>query len=127
MGDKKTVLVVEDNDFVRAQIVGYLGDAGHAPLEAREGSAALDILHGDPAVDLAIVDVRMEPMGGFEFIRELRGQDNHTPVILVTGDQTSDVLEQSGKLGVGAVLMKPVEKERLLKSVERAMKTGRRP
>lgn len=125
MSDAKTVLVVEDNDFVRMQIVGYLKEAAYTPLEAREGNAALEHM-GRSDVDMAIVDVQMEPMGGFEFIRELRSRDYHTPVILVTGDQTSDILEQSGKLGVGAVLMKPVEKDRLLKTVERVHKTGAR-
>jgi FixJ family two-component response regulator len=43
------------------------------------------------------------------------------PVILVTGDDTADLLEQAGKYGVAAVLMKPVEKERLVRTVERTL------
>jgi CheY-like chemotaxis protein len=126
MAEKATVLVVEDNDFVRMQVVNYLKETGHDILEAQEGLAALDIMKQNVAVDLAIVDVRMEPLNGFEFIKVLRSQDIATPVILVTGDQTSDILEQAGKLGVSAVLMKPVDKKRLLGTVERALQQARR-
>lgn len=122
MEKQSTVLVVEDNDFVRMQIVSFLKSAGHKILEATEGNAALDIMGDD--VDLAIVDVRMEPMGGFEFISMLQADDYDIPVVLVTGDQNSTLLEKAGKLGVVSVLMKPVQKERLLSMVERILNRG---
>lgn len=125
MSEKGTVLVVEDNDFVRMQIVSYLKGAAFTPVEAAEGEAALDRM-ADGNVDLAVVDVRMEPMGGFEFIKVLRSRNIETPVVLVTGDQTPDLLEKAGKLGVSAVLMKPVEKDRLVHTVERTIMQMRR-
>ncbi len=125
MPEKKTVLVVEDNDFVRMQIASYLKEADYAILEAKEGEAALDVMQENAAIDLAIVDVRMEPVGGFEFVKDIRSREIHTPVILVTGDQTSDILEQAGKLGVSAVLMKPIEKKRLVGTVDRTLKVRR--
>ncbi len=125
MNKGNLVLVVEDNDFVRMQIVTYLTEAGFGILEASEGEAALDHMANDN-IALAIVDVRMEPVGGFEFIKAIRGRDIETPVILVTGDQTPDLLEQAGKWGVSAVLMKPVQKERLLKTVTRTIENSKR-
>ena len=126
MSENNLILVVEDNDFVRMQIVSYLKGASFATLEASGGEAALDQMESSKDIALAIVDVRMEPMGGFEFIKDLRSRDIKTPVILVTGDQTSDLLEKAGKLGVSAVLMKPVEKDRLVKTVQRTIETLRR-
>lgn len=124
MPERRKVLVVEDNDFVRMQIVSHLKGAGHDVLEASDGDVALSRIEQDSAVDLAIVDVRMDPMGGFEFIKILRGEENKMPVILVTGDDTADLLEQAGKYGVAAVLMKPVEKDRLVRTVERTLATA---
>ena len=121
MPETHTVLVVEDNDFVRMQIVSFLKDASYNVLEATEGGAALDSVYDHDDIDLAIVDVRMEPIGGFEFIKAIRGRNINTPVILATGDQTPDLLEQAQKWGVSAVLMKPVQKDRLLKMVERTI------
>jgi CheY-like chemotaxis protein len=70
---------------------------------------------------MAIVDVRMEPVDGFTFVRALRGMESDIPVILVTGDNAPDILEKSGDWNVSAVLIKPVEKERLVKAVERSL------
>ena len=123
MSEKNTILVVEDNDFVRTQISGFLKAAGHDVVEAREGAAALSMMtDAGRGIGLAIVDVRMEPVDGFEFIRDLRRYEIRTPVILATGDQTTDLLEQARKFEVSAVLMKPVEKDRLLNTVERVLK-----
>ena len=126
MAEASKILVVEDNDFVRMQICAFLKETPHVVLEAREGDAALDVIQDGKDIDLAIVDVRMEPMGGFDFITWLRSRQIMTPVVLVTGDQTPDMLEKAGKLGVSAVLMKPVEKKRLLGTVERALAQARR-
>lgn len=126
MSVKNAVLVVEDNDFVRMQIVRFLSDASFTVIEASGGEDALDIMASNPAIGLAIVDVRMEPVGGFAFIKALRGRNMTTPVILVTGDQTPDLLEQAGKVGVAAVLMKPVQKERLVMTVTKTLQSARR-
>ena len=126
MSDKYLVLIVEDNDFVRAQIVKYLNDEGVDTLEAADGNAGLDEMASNDGIDLAIVDVRMEPVGGFEFIKAVRGRDIETPVVLVTGDQTPDLLERAGQWGVSAVLMKPVEKDRLVKTVTRTIAASKR-
>ena len=125
MSEKSKILVVEDNDFVRMQIVRYLIDAGHDVCEAVEGGEAIEMVK-TTEVDLAIVDVRMEPVDGFEFIRALRGMDIQIPVILATGDNSPDILEKCAEWSVGAVLIKPVQKERLVMAVERSLAMAKR-
>lgn len=124
MTEKSKILVAEDNDFVRMQIVKFLTDASYETVEAASGDVALNLVQD--GIDLAIVDVRMEPVDGFEFIRSLRGMGLDIPVILVTGDQNPDLLSEAGKWGVGAVLMKPVQKDRLLKTVDRTLEVRKR-
>ncbi len=120
MSDPSTILVAEDNDFVRMQIVKYLQDVGHNVVEAIDGNSALEVVKSQ-SVDLTIVDVRMEPVDGFDFIRSIRGMELDIPVILITGDNAPDILEKSGDWGVAALLIKPVQKERLVKAVERSL------
>ncbi len=120
MTDTATILVAEDNDFVRMQIVKYLQSAGHKTIEANDGNAALEQIKKEK-IDLTVVDVRMEPVDGFDFIRAIRGLDIQIPVILVTGDNSPDILEKSSDFGVSAMLVKPVEKERLVKAVDRSL------
>lgn len=124
MSEKNTILVVEDNDFVRTQIVRYLGDAGYKIVEASDGDSAFALMSKEIAI--AIVDVRMEPVGGFEFIRSLQQDGYNIPVILVTGDQDHDLLQRAGQHGVGAVLLKPVKKDRLISMVGRMLEKSRK-
>ncbi len=117
---QKNILVIEDNDFVRMQLCRFLIDEGFEALEAIDGEQALYILSGN-SIDMIVADVRMEPVNGFELISVLRGQGNKTPVLVVTGDENADILSEASRLGVAAVLKKPVQKERLIKSVSRIL------
>ncbi len=108
----------------------YLAETGADVIEASQGDQALDFMKQhyikrDP-ISLAIVDVRMEPVDGFEFIRSIRGLDMDTPVILVTGDNNPDLLEKAGTWGVSAVMIKPVQKDRLVKTVTRTIEAYKR-
>lgn len=125
MIENSKILVVEDNDFVRMQIVRYLKELGADVTEASEGNAALAAV-SEARHDMCIVDVRMEPMDGFGFIKAMRGKDMDTPVILVTGDNNPDLLDNARTWGVGAVLIKPVQKERLIKAVEKTIQAYRK-
>jgi DNA-binding NtrC family response regulator len=106
------------------QIVTFLKGAGYETLEASDGDTALDVINAD--VSLAVVDVKMEPMGGFDFISIMHDEGYKIPVVLVTGDQDSDILEKAGKLGVATILMKPVQKDRLISMVGRLLERGSR-
>lgn len=124
MEKPKRILVAEDNDFVRMQIVSFLKDDGYETAESSDGQQAVNAAKEE--FDLVIADVRMEPVSGFDFIKIIRSSGNNTPVILVTGDETPDLLNEASKLGVLAVLKKPVNKERLSKTISRTLLTERR-
>ncbi|OFW86983.1 MAG: hypothetical protein A3J37_08550 [Alphaproteobacteria bacterium RIFCSPHIGHO2_12_FULL_45_9] len=119
MSQGEKILIVEDNDFVRMQVVSYLQDAGYEVVEATNGAAGLTMITSD--LSLIIVDVRMAPIDGFEFIKAVRGRNTTLPLILVTGDQNPDLLNEASKWSVSAVLMKPVQRERLISMAERAI------
>ena len=127
MPENNKIMVVEDNDFVRMQIVRFLIDEGYHVVECTDGEDAVQKVKDEKGkVSMAIVDVRMEPIDGFEFIRTIRGFGITIPVILVTGDQNPDLLSESAKLGVAAVLMKPVQRDRLITTISRTLRVGKR-
>jgi DNA-binding NtrC family response regulator len=119
MSEQLKILIVEDNDFVRMQMVSYLQEAGYSVSEAVNGGMGLRMI--TPDLSLVIVDVRMAPIDGFEFIKAIRGRDTNLPLLLVTGDQNPDLLNEASKWSVSAVLMKPVHKDRLITMSERAI------
>jgi CheY-like chemotaxis protein len=119
MPQGEKILVIEDNDFVRMQIVTYLQEAGYTVVEAPNGGRALGMM--TPDIALVVLDVRMAPIDGFEFIKAIRGRNAVLPLILVTGDQNPDLLNEASKWAVSAVLMKPVQRDRLVSMAKRAI------
>ena len=117
------VLIVEDNDFVRTQISRILEkDGRYIPLEAASSEEAMTHINdNNNNIQCMLVDVRMEPEDGFDFLQRIRAADIQTPAILVTGDQNPDLLAKASNMGVNSLLMKPVNKDRLIQMVDRAI------
>lgn len=126
MVDSCKILVVEDNDFVRMQIVKFLESDNYKCLEATNVSEAVSMVKNEQDIRCMLVDVRMEPEDGFDFLNKMNVLDVSIPCILVTGDQNTDILSKASGLGVVSVLMKPVNRDRLLKMVERAIASSGR-
>lgn len=112
MTEKKLVLVVDDNATFRHYLSALVKDAGHVAIEAADGQTALDMLQGEKP-DAMLLDLLMEPMSGFELRRQVNGTANDAPTILVTGDESSDVLWRAQQLGCSGVLRKPVMPKQL--------------
>ena len=111
-GGSETILVVEDEDLVRALATRSLAERGYRVIEAREGSEALRQLELHPSgVDLVISDVVMPEMGGRELARRLGTQRPSLPVLFISGYTGEDVI-QRGLLEPGApFLPKPFSPE----------------
>ncbi len=109
---KLRVLVVDDNQHMRAIIGAILKSAGITQTrDASHGGQALVILRDFPA-DVAIVDFQMSPMDGLEFTRALRNSDTSPnpslPVIMMTGHADQARVIQARDAGVSEFLVKPV-------------------
>ena len=83
-----TILIADDEARIRQLVSDFLKRDGHTILEAADGKTALELIENRrPTLDLAILDVMMPGMDGFEVLREVREQetgDNHLPVMLLT-------------------------------------------
>lgn len=114
------ILVAEDNDVSREMLVGILRAKNYQVYSAIDGESAIKVIE-DRSIHLALVDVNMAPKGGFSFVKYLVAQGIKLPVILVTADDSADMLVEASSLGVAQVLQKPVRPDRLLQAVERTL------
>jgi CheY-like chemotaxis protein len=80
-----TVLVVEDNDDVRAQIVEALKDNGCVVLQARDGPEGLRALQSAENLDLLVTDVGLPGLNGRQLADAGRAMNANLLVLLVTG------------------------------------------
>lgn len=110
--DQQRILVVDDDDSVRAALTRFLQKTGYEAVPANGGAAAIEILsHGKFAAMLC--DIRMPGMTGVELLPKVMELDADLAVIMLTavGDPSSAI--QCLKLGAFDYLIKPVELEEL--------------
>lgn len=120
-----TILVVDDDESMRAFYLATLRRAKYEPLVAENGSAALEIL-SSTHVDCMLIDSRMPIMTGPETVAKLRSLPQFflLPIIMVTG---SDGLEERIKgldLGANDYLVKPVDPSELLARIRAHLRTS---
>ncbi|MFN8525732.1 MAG: response regulator [Chloroflexota bacterium] len=116
------VLVVDDDDSVRAGLAQALELAGYLVRVESNGRAALDGLDGhDP--HLVILDVVMPEMDGLAFVRELdrRGLRPTLRVLLISAN--TDGHERATELRTDGFLRKPLRLSALLAEVARILET----
>ena len=107
------ILLVDDDPTVRSVVAGYLQKAGYRvdPVgDGREAAARLD----DTAYDLAILDVMLPGMDGLSLLKQLRGANDPTPVILLTarGEEVDRI--EGIELGADDYVVKPFSPRELV-------------
>jgi two-component system, chemotaxis family, chemotaxis protein CheY len=120
------VVVVEDEKVMSTFILNSLRRIGILDLYAfTDGASALkEIVSLKP--DLIITDVHMEPVGGIEFVRALRGaSDNrisNTKVIFLSADSSAATVGEALPLNVVGYIVKPPSLAALTAKIELALK-----
>jgi len=116
------LLVVEDDDDVRAAVTKVLSGAGYSVLEAADGVAALRIQAEQPAdVKLVLTDLVMPGLDGGRLAWELTARNPAIRVLLMTGYADERATEAVAGLSNCGVLQKPFAREELLAAVQAAL------
>lgn len=85
----ETVLIVEDDQDIVELLSLYLTGSGYDVVTAGNGEEALEQLQQHPA-DIALVDIMMPRMNGYDFIKALRATDNIPVIIISARTQAAD-------------------------------------
>jgi PAS domain S-box-containing protein len=121
-GSRGRIVVVDDEDAVRAVVMRTLQTEGYEVIGAHDGNEALmelDEIGG--AVNLVLTDIVMPGMGGRQFAAELARRYRNIPVIWMSG-HTRETQMQKGEIGKDEpFLQKPVAPELLLETVAEVM------
>lgn len=80
----KKVLVLEDEANIRSFVVINLKRAGYEAIEAETGEEALAQLKRNPDIKVALLDIMLPDMDGFEVCRRIRAGDNNIGIIMLT-------------------------------------------
>ena len=77
----KKILVLEDEPNIRSFVVINLRRNGYEPIEAENGTTALALLEKNPDVCLALLDVMLPDIDGFEVCRRIRASGDRKSVV----------------------------------------------
>ena len=122
---RETILIIDDESDIRAQIRDILSDHGYRILQADSASAARKLVRQQP-VDLALLDIWMPGEDGMSLLRSWRHEDtSEFPILMMSGHGNIETALEATRLGAWHYLEKPFAMDKLLLSVSRALETYR--
>ena len=114
----KKVLVLEDEENIRSFVVINLKRAGYQTVEAGTGEEALEKLKKEPDVKVALLDVMLPGIDGFEVCRRIRAMDNKIGIIMLTA-RTQEMDKVTGLMtGADDYVTKPFSPAELTARVD---------
>jgi two-component system, OmpR family, response regulator len=122
--DDGTLLIVEDEPFLRKAVVASLRFLGFQVTAAEGGTDALRMAR-DRTFDLLVLDVMLPGIDGFEIVRRLRGDGNQVPVIFLTAKDAQDDKITGLTIGGDDYLTKPFDLEELVARVRTVLRRSR--
>ena len=114
------VLVVDDEQHVRVTLKEVLSREGYEVLTTSSGQEALQVM-GDTAVDLVMVDLKMEGMDGLTLMGEIKQRWPATVLIVLTGYATLESALKALRYGAHDYLRKPSDPEDIKRSVREGL------
>lgn len=122
----ESILIVDDEPHLLIAASHRLRSCGYHVITARDGSGALDLARREKA-DVAILDLRMPGLDGFETFSRLRSLPGweSVPVIFLSANAQSENRERAMEMGGRLFLQKPCDARRLVAAVEEAIRSSR--
>jgi two-component system cell cycle sensor histidine kinase/response regulator CckA len=122
MGGDETILLVDDEEFIRELGVDVLGQAGYTVLTARNGEQALEVYRKEQAhIDLIILDLIMPGMGGSKCLAELRKISPQARVLIASGYSPDASTKGTLEAGAAGFINKPYDNKQLLDLVRKIL------
>lgn len=118
------ILVVDDEPAINELLVDALRLAQYEPVSAAHGMEALRVLR-EQEIDLAIVDVNMPVMSGYELLERMRESGIATPVLVLTAREGRDDTRTSFGLGADDFVRKPFGVEEIILRVAAILRRSR--
>jgi PAS domain S-box-containing protein len=124
-GRSEVILVVEDDDLVRAAVVGMLHDLGYSCLHVSDAATGLEVLRQGVKIDLLFTDVVMPgPVKSRDLAAEAQRLRPGLPVLFTSGYTDNAVVHHGRLMGGVQLISKPYAREELARRLRALLKPG---
>lgn len=125
----KYVMIIDDSITIRASvelvIKELIADMGYSVKHAENGADAIEkvaeIKETGDEIGLCIVDVNMPVMDGISFVSEFRKSEKFTPILMLTTEAGSTIMEEAKKAGASGWVVKPFKVDQLTETVRQLL------
>jgi two-component system nitrogen regulation response regulator NtrX len=115
-----SILIVDDEPSILQSLKGILSDEGFEVLTASNGYEALKTIENE-SPDLVLLDVWMPGIDGIETLKEIKKENQHIQVIIITGHGTIDTAVKATKLGAYDFIEKPLSIDKVIVTINNAL------
>jgi two-component system, cell cycle sensor histidine kinase and response regulator CckA len=120
------ILVVDDEAGVRKLLTAIIERHGYSVITASNGAEAIEIFEREAdQIDLVILDLTMPVMSGQEAFRELHRMRPKTPVLLSSGFNEAEAIQQFAGKRLAGFVQKPFTSRQLAESIKQALTRAR--
>src|ERR1700740_1049939 len=124
MSTKANILIVDDEPNTLASLSRAFRLEGHDAVVCDNAARALELATTQP-FDLILSDVVMPPKDGLTLLEELKAQGVAAPVVMMSGQAHIEMAVRATRLGALDFLEKPISSDKLMLTVENALKLQR--
>ncbi len=118
------ILVVDDDKNIRYVMKEVLESYQYEVFTAADGEEAFEVLVKEH-IDIAIVDIMMPKMDGYEFTKELRTFNQELPILMVSAKQLPEDRKKGFIAGIDDYMSKPIDSEELLLRVKALLRRSK--
>lgn len=119
----KNILIVDDEDSIRQSLEGILEDEGFRVCFAVSGEECLSLIQTEDP-DLVLLDIWMSGIDGLKTLQKIKQIRPHQLVIMMSGHGSIETAVKATRLGAFDFIEKPLSLEKVLLSIQNAMKIG---
>ena len=123
---KYTILAIEDDEDIRSLLQVVFKETEFAVDFAIDGKQALDIITSSKPPDLILLDIMLPYIDGFELLKKIHSLDDWSdiPVIILTAQDSADVIKHGFRAGVSDYIVKPFIPEELIEKIINLLEPG---
>ncbi len=118
------ILVVDDDRHTRMLLEAILKENGYKVFTAVNGEDALDVMEREH-IDLAVLDIMMPKMDGYELTSLLRASENNLPILMVSAKQLPADKHKGFLVGTDDYMTKPIDEEEMLLRIKALLRRAK--
>ena len=118
------IMVVDDDKNTRRYFEALLTREGYTVSVAQNGEEALEVLERE-VIDLAVLDIMMPKMDGYEFTKTLRNVNNNLPILMVSAKQLPQDKHKGFLVGTDDYMTKPIDIDEFLYRIKALLRRAK--